>query len=48
VHLVDTPELGVDNGTYFDGLIPQGRTHSLADDATTARRYGQEVLSRVG
>ena len=48
VHLVDTPELGVDNGTYFDGLIPQGKTHPVASDTATVRRYGQEVLSRVG
>ena len=48
VHLVDTPELGVDNGTYFDGLLPQGPTHVLANDAATVSRYGSEVLARVG
>lgn len=43
VHLVDTPELGVPNGTYFDGLNPWGATHRSADDA----RLGDELQSLV-
>lgn len=48
VHLVDTPELGVKNGTYFDGLLPEGKTHQLAQRSATVSSYGQEVLARVG
>ena len=48
VHLVDTPELGVDNGTYFDGLLPGGKAHPLANNPETLQRYEEEVLARVG
>ena len=48
VHLVDTPELGVDNGTYFDGLLPGGAVHPSAHSSATVRRYGQAITSRVG
>lgn len=48
VHLVDTPELGVANGTYFDGLLPGGSAHPLANNPETLRRYEKEVLARVG
>lgn len=43
VHLVDTPELGVPNGTYFDGLNPWGATHRSADDA----RLGDELQALI-
>lgn len=48
VHLVDTPELGVEPGTYFDGLTPLGREHSLANDPDTIERYVEECFTRVG
>lgn len=48
VHLVDTPELGVESGTYFDGLTPLGREHPLANDADTVARYVGECFTRVG
>ena len=48
VHLADTPELGVENGTYFDGLLPQGPTHRLARHPGTIERYWEELRSRVG
>jgi NAD(P)-dependent dehydrogenase (short-subunit alcohol dehydrogenase family) len=43
VHLVDTPELGVPNGTYFDGLTPWGVTHHSADDA----RLGDALMAAI-
>ncbi len=43
VHLVDTPELGVPNGTYFDGLTPWGATHRSATDT----RLGDELFAAV-
>lgn len=48
VHLVDTPELGVPSGTYFDGLIPLGKEHPRAKDPDTITRYVTECLARVG
>lgn len=48
VHLVDTPELGVESGTYFDGLTPMGPEHPLARDGDTISSYVQECLARVG
>jgi NAD(P)-dependent dehydrogenase (short-subunit alcohol dehydrogenase family) len=48
VHLVDTPELGVESGTYFDGLTPLGKEHPLANDADTVARYVGECFTRVG
>jgi NAD(P)-dependent dehydrogenase (short-subunit alcohol dehydrogenase family) len=48
VHLVDTPELGVPSGTYFDGLIPLGREHARAKDPDTISRYVDECFARVG
>lgn len=48
VHLADTPELGVQNGTYFDGLRPQGPTHRLARHPGTIERYWEELRARVG
>ena len=48
VHLVDTPELGVPSGTYFDGLIPLGKEHPRAKDPDTIARYVTECLARVG
>lgn len=48
VHLADTPELGVDNGTYFDGLTPYGPTHPSANNAALASRYWEVLSSRVG
>ena len=48
VHLVDTPELGVPSGTYFDGLIPLGKEHPRAKDADTIDLYVAECLARVG
>ena len=48
VHLVDTPELGVPSGTYFDGLIPLGKEHPIAKDPDTMSRYVSECFARVG
>jgi NAD(P)-dependent dehydrogenase (short-subunit alcohol dehydrogenase family) len=48
VHLVDTPELGVPSGTYFDGLIPLGKEHPLAKAPDTITRYVTECFARVG
>lgn len=48
VHLVDTPELGVPSGTYFDGLIPLGKEHPRAKDPDTIARYVNECFARVG
>jgi len=48
VHLVDTPELGVPAGTYFDGLTPLGREHPRAKDPDTIDRYVKECFARVG
>lgn len=48
VHLVDTPELGVAPGTYFDGLIPLGKEHPRAKDPDTISAYVAECFSRVG
>ncbi len=48
VHLVDTPELGVPSGTYFDGLIPLGKEHPRAKDPDTIAQYVAECFARVG
>lgn len=48
VHLADTPELGVANGTYFDGLNPQGKTHPAANNPALVQRYFEALSSRVG
>lgn len=48
VHLVDTPELGVANGTYFDGLTPDGPTHPGAADLEVIAAYWQKIASMVG
>jgi NAD(P)-dependent dehydrogenase (short-subunit alcohol dehydrogenase family) len=48
VHLVDTPELGVSSGTYFDGLIPLGKEHPRAKDPDTIAAYVAECFARVG
>jgi len=48
VHLVDTPELGVPTGTYFDGLTPLGKEHPLAKDVNTVSQYVAECFARVG
>ncbi len=48
VHLADTPELGVENGTYFDGLNPHGRTHPQATNAALVQGYWEQLVSRVG
>lgn len=47
VHLVDTPELGVPNGTYFDGLDPLGATHPSAGDARLADELWQAIAQRI-
>ncbi len=47
VHLVDTPELGVANGTYFDGLTPDGPTHPGAADLEVIEAYWQKIASLV-
>ena len=47
VHLVDTPELGVPNGTYFDGLDPLGVTHPSAGDARLADELWQAIARRI-
>ena len=47
VHLVDTPELGVPNGTYFDGLDPLGATHPSAGDARLADELWQTIAQRI-
>jgi len=47
VHLVDTPELGVANGTYFDGLTPDGPTHPGAADVDLIRAYWRKIASFV-
>jgi NAD(P)-dependent dehydrogenase (short-subunit alcohol dehydrogenase family) len=47
VHLVDTPELGVANGTYFDGLTPDGSTHPGAADIELIRAYWRKIASFV-
>jgi len=47
VHLVDTPELGVENGTYFDGLTPDGPTHPSAADRTFITAYWQKLAELV-
>lgn len=48
VHLADTPELGVDNGTYFDGLNPFSTVHPTTKNAAQVQRYWEELVSRVG
>ena len=48
VHLVDTPELGVANGTYFDGLTPDGPTHPVAGDPNVIRAYWRKIAALVG
>ena len=48
VHLVDTPELGVPDGTYFDGLDPLGATHPSAGDARLADELWRAVAARIG
>jgi len=48
VHAVDTPELGVPNGTYFDGLTPDGPTHLAAGDKHVIEAYWREIASLVG
>jgi NAD(P)-dependent dehydrogenase (short-subunit alcohol dehydrogenase family) len=48
VHLVDTPELGVANGTYFDGLTPDGPTHPAAADSDVITAYWRAIASLVG
>jgi hypothetical protein len=48
VHAVDTPELGVPNGTYFDGLTPDGPTHSGATDPALIATYWAKIASLVG
>ncbi len=47
VHLVDTPELGVANGTYFDGLTPEGPTHPAAGDKELIEAYWRKIASLV-
>ena len=47
VHLVDTPELGVANGTYFDGLTPEGLTNQAADDPKIIEEYWQRIAKLV-
>jgi len=47
VHLVDTPELGVANGTYFDGLTPDGPTHPGAGDPEVITAYWRKIASLV-
>jgi len=47
VHLVDTPELGVPVGTYFDGLDPLGATHPSASDARLAVELWRAVAARI-
>lgn len=47
VHLVDTPELGVANGTYFDGLTPDGPTHPGAGDHEVITAYWRGIASLV-
>lgn len=48
VHLVDTPELEVENGNYFDGLNPFAPTHPATKNAALVERYWEAVSSRVG
>ena len=48
VHLVDTPELGVSNGTYFDGLTPGGPTHPAAEDTGLIEAYWRKIASLAG
>jgi hypothetical protein len=45
---VDTPELGVPSGTYFDRLIPLGKEHPEAADPELIDRYVAQCLTRVG
>ena len=47
VHLVDTPELGVANGTYFDGLTPEGPTNPAAGDTELIEAYWRKIASLV-
>lgn len=48
VHLVDTPELGVPNGTYFDGLAPHGAEHRSARDSELAAALWAVIADRLG
>lgn len=48
VHLVDTPELGVQNGTYFDGLTPDGPTHPVVADPDVIRAYWRKIAELIG
>lgn len=48
VHLVDTPELGVPNGTYFDGLAPHGHEHRSARDPELAAALWSVIADRLG
>jgi NAD(P)-dependent dehydrogenase (short-subunit alcohol dehydrogenase family) len=48
VHAVDTPELGVPNGTYFDGLTPDGPTHIAAGDDKLITAYWREIAALAG
>ncbi|MDA7843887.1 MAG: SDR family NAD(P)-dependent oxidoreductase [Pontimonas sp.] len=48
VHAVDTPELGVPNGTYFDGLTPNGPTHPAAWDRKLITAYWRKIAQLTG
>ena len=48
VHLVDTPELGVPNGTYFDGLAPHGNEHRSARDNELGEALWSALAERLG
>jgi NAD(P)-dependent dehydrogenase (short-subunit alcohol dehydrogenase family) len=48
IHLASVSDLGVPNGTYFDGLKPGGMTRRIANDSTAASTLWELSAERVG
>ena len=48
IHLASVSDLGVPNGTYFDGLKPGGLTRRIANDSTAASTLWELSAERVG
>ncbi len=48
VHLASAPLVGAPNGTYFDGLKPNGATAPQADDTELAARLWETSARMVG
>jgi hypothetical protein len=48
IELAEREDLDVPNGTYFDGLKPNGRMRRQARDAALAARLWDESAALVG